>query len=188
MRTAEAALLILDHLAKTAARHIVLVVGKIERPTQSEIEATYLGFCSACGMEPQIVRVDDERGEDAAYSATIELVKRSRVDAIFAPFDAYAVAAVKALNALKARIPEDIRVATRNDGNRARDSDPPITAIDLHLDVVAQQAIDLLLSQLQTGLSERQLPAPPPTIVVRQSTQKGRSKGLAVKKSLKVSP
>ncbi len=176
MRTAEAALLILDHLAKSGARHIVLMVGDIERPTQSEIETTYRSFCAARGLQPQVVRVDDERGEDAAFSATVDIVKRGRVDAIFAPFDAYAVAAVKALNTLAIRIPDDIRVATRNDGNRARDSDPPITAIDLHLDVVAQQAIDLLLLQLQGKTPAQKSLAPAPSIVIRRSTKKPRGR------------
>ncbi len=170
-RTTEAAVLMLDHLVKTSARHIVLLVGRAERPTQSKIEAAYTSFCAQRRLKAQVVRVDDDRGEDAAYSATVELVKQGHVDAIFAPFDAYAVAAVRALNDLKVRIPQEIRVATRNDGNRARDSHPPITAVDLHLDVVAQLAIDLLLRQLRDGISVRRLMAPPPTLVERQSTR-----------------
>ena len=187
MQTDDAAELVLEHLADMSARKIVLMVGTIERPTQSAIEAIYRSFCAQRGMKANVVRVDDDGGEDAAYAATLQLVKERQVDAIFAPFDAYAVAVVRALNALDVRIPEDIRVATRNDGNRARDASPPITAVDLHLDEVTQLAMNLLLEQLRSGVSVQSMKAPPPTLVPRQSSAKSRARKLRAKATVTVS-
>ena len=46
------------------------------------------------------------------------------------------------------RVPEDIRVATRYDGPRARASEPPLTAVNLQLESVALRGVDLLLAIL----------------------------------------
>ena len=44
------------------------------------------------------------------------------------------------------RVPQDVMLATRYDGLRARTCEPPLTAVNLHLEEVARQAIELLLA------------------------------------------
>ena len=47
------------------------------------------------------------------------------------------------------RVPEDIRVAAGSDGDRAYDSDPPVTALDLHPEQVATAAMELLVARIE---------------------------------------
>ncbi|MEJ8810741.1 substrate-binding domain-containing protein [Variovorax ureilyticus] len=61
-------------------------------------------------------------------------------------------------------------IATRYDGIRARTCEPPLTAINLHLDEVAHLAIDRLFDHLPGTTSRRRVAGPAPELVVRGST------------------
>lgn len=63
-------------------------------------------------------------------------------------------------------------VATRYDGLRARNSRPPLTSLNLHLDTVAAQAIDLLLEHLRGETTCRGVDGPAAELIVRESTQR----------------
>jgi len=69
-------------------------------------------------------------------------------------------------------VPEDIRVATRYDGPRARASEPPLTAINLQLESVALRGVDLLLGILsgKADLQEATREMPALQLVMRQSS------------------
>ena len=70
------------------------------------------------------------------------------------------------------RIPEDLMLATRYDGLRARSCEPPLTALDLHLETVAQQAVDMLFEHLRGDLTRRTASSPLPSLALRRSTQR----------------
>ncbi len=62
-----------------------------------------------------------------------------------------------------------MRVVTRYDGIRARESLPPLTAVNMHLDEVARQAITLLFDLL-AGKKVNHSDGIMPELVVRAST------------------
>ncbi|MCY1533321.1 Periplasmic binding protein-like domain protein [compost metagenome] len=88
--------------------------------------------------------------------------------------DAFASGAVTAVRESGRRIPEDVMVATRYDGLRARTCVPPLTAVDLHLDEVAQQAIALLFDHLRGDTSRRRVDGPAAQLVPRLSSARQR--------------
>ena len=63
-------------------------------------------------------------------------------------------------------------LATRYDGLRARSCEPPLTALDLHLEDIAQQAVDLLFEHLRGDTTRRMATGPLPALALRRSTQR----------------
>ncbi len=92
------------------------------------------------------------------------------LDALCAPVDAFAVGAMGHLHALGKRIPQDVQVVTRYDGIRARTAQPPLTAVNLHLERVAALAVELLFAHLSGDRSQHAVAGPAPELVVRASS------------------
>ncbi len=61
-------------------------------------------------------------------------------------------------------------VVTRYDGIRARSHQPPITAVNLHLERVASQAVELLFEHISGRHERASVAAPLPELVPRESS------------------
>lgn len=154
-RTNKATALVLEHFYKQGAKQIALMIATTERSSYQDALTTYQQCCETWNMTPKVVRAEECDGEAAGYLSTLELMKKSpQVDAIYASVDAFAVGARKALDELGLRIPEDVMLATRYDGFRARQCNPPLTAVNLQLDQIARHAVSLLLRQLNIAPSD----------------------------------
>ncbi len=172
LRSRETAELVFYHLIESGAQRIALMIGKSRRTSYIETQVIYIERMKQLGALPAIVEIAEEGGEQAGYEATRELLaKEKNIDAIFSFVDAFATGTCRAIRDAGLGVPEDIRVATRYDGPRARDNDPPITAVDLGLSDVAESAVKLLIDSIdgrQPG--KKSLLAPPPRLVVRGSS------------------
>jgi DNA-binding LacI/PurR family transcriptional regulator len=164
---------LLHHLRAQGARRIALLTGQQRRSAYTDAASAYSAFAGAHRMQPIVSLADENQGEEAGRLATMELIERyPDIDAICAPVDAFAVGAVRALQALGRSVPGDLMIATRYDGLRARDCSPPLTSLNLHLDIVAAQAIELLFDHLRGQTERRVINGPPAELVIRQSTQR----------------
>lgn len=124
-------------------------------------------------MPAVIARADEAGGEAAGREACRTLLEQHpALDAICAPVDAFAVGVVKQIQAQGLRVPEDIKVVTRYDGLRAQSCQPPLTAVNLHLDEVSALAIDLLFEHINGRVKRRVVAGPAPSLVVRASSVK----------------
>ena len=85
--------------------------------------------------------------------------------------------AVRAIRDSGRTVPDGIMVVTRYDGLRARTCEPPLTAVDLHLDKAASDAVDLLLGRLRGYRASPSVAVSPnPRVIVRASSARvGRS-------------
>jgi DNA-binding LacI/PurR family transcriptional regulator len=170
LRSTATAEILLAHLRETSVR-IALITGTPRRNSYVETERAYLADAAAHRMEPVLLRVDETGGEEAARDATLQLLhEHPETDAILALVDTFASGALRALADSDIAVPGRIRVATRYDGYRARESQPALTAIDLHLEEVSHIAIELLLEQLGGASGARTARAPMPTLIRRRST------------------
>jgi DNA-binding LacI/PurR family transcriptional regulator len=62
-------------------------------------------------------------------------------------------------------------VVTRYDGLRARTCEPPLTAVDLHLDRAASDAVELLLGRLRGDTATPSVAVSPrPRVIPRASS------------------
>ncbi|MDI5422670.1 substrate-binding domain-containing protein, partial [Salmonella enterica subsp. enterica serovar Kentucky] len=104
------------------------------------------------------------------YQAAQQLLQaHPNVDGVLVLIDTFASGAVRAFQEQAVAIPERMRVVTRYDGIRARESLPPLTAVNMHLDEVARQAITLLFDLL-AGKKVSHSDGIMPELVVRAST------------------
>ncbi|HYP84628.1 LacI family DNA-binding transcriptional regulator [Variovorax sp.] len=163
--------LLLEHLQAQGARRVAMILGAQARNSYVESRAAYERFAAAQGQAPLLVQADEALGEAAGQAAAAALLAaHPDIDALCVPVDAFAVGAVRALHAAGRRIPQDVMVVTRYDGIRARTCEPPLTAVDLHLDEVARQAIDLLFAHLRGEDAPREVAGPIAQLVVRASS------------------
>lgn len=166
LRSRETAAMLLDHLARQGCRRIAALIGSAPRTSQIEAGEACRAFAATLGP---LLSLDEDGGEEMARRETLRLLHDDpAIDGIFAAVDAFASGAVGAAQELGWAIPGRLRIATRYDGLRAKLSQPPLTAVDLHLPAIAEEAVHLLLDRIEgTG---RMVAAALPDLVVRQST------------------
>jgi len=176
IRSFETTQLLLTHLHAQGAKKIALMIGSAPRNSYIEARSAYQQFTQTHGQTPLLVSVDETRGEAGGYEATRSLLARHpAIDALCVLVDAFASGALAALAEIGRRVPQDILIATRYDGLRARTSTPPLTAINMHLDQLAQHAIALLFEHLSGGPDNsvpktRKIIGPAPQLVQRVSS------------------
>jgi DNA-binding LacI/PurR family transcriptional regulator len=171
IRSHDAAMLMLEHLRAQSARRIALMIGSQARTSYSETERAYRDFAATQGMMPLICRLDEDGGEQAARAAALSLLRdHPDIDAFCAPVDAFAVGIVAAARDLGRRIPDDLLLVTRYDGRLARESSPPLTALDLHLDETGTLATELLLEHIQGNRSRGSACGVLPILLPRRSS------------------
>lgn len=169
--------LLLDHMREQGSHDIALLTGSGARNSYLETTAAYRDDAARTGMAPRILMLDESGGEDLAHDAVIAVMREHPcIDGLLVPVDAFASGAINALAMLGIRVPQDVRVATRYDGFRAKLADPPLTAVDLHLSQLAELAVDLLLNHIDGRA--RSTATPLPQIIARASTVGDRG-GLA---------
>lgn len=178
----QTATLLIDHLIAQGAQAPALIVGTSDRGAQVAARDVYLSAAAAHGFTPIIAEADEADGEDGGARAAAEvLADHPRIDALLVPIDTFAAGAVRAAAEAGRRVGSDLLIATRYDGLRARTSTPPLTAVHLGLDAVAQRAVESLLAVLDAGPEEASEPAtaepPAPTLIPRASTAGGMSVG-----------
>ena len=174
LRSQQTTLQLLEHLRARGARRIALLTGAQPRSPYLDALAAYEAYATQRRMRKAVVLADEAAGEEAGRTATLELLAaHPDLDAICVPVDAFAVGAARALQELGRRVPQDVMLATRYDGNRARQCEPPLTALDLHLETVATQAIELLMARMRGDGGGRVVEAPEASLVERASTRAG---------------
>lgn len=163
--------LLLEHLRERGAGNIALMAGA--QPRESAVAACreYEAFARSSGMAHRVVLVDEAEGEEGARRQMAELLERApQVDGVCAMVDTFATGVVRAVRESGRAVPGDVRVATRYDGIRARTSEPPLTAVDLHLDETAAAAVGLLLRVLSGEDTPSSADVPLPILVPRASS------------------
>ncbi|GLX21674.1 LacI family DNA-binding transcriptional regulator [Streptomyces lavendulae] len=162
--------LLLEHLREQGARRPALLIGAGGRHSSVDARAAYERAAAAAGRPPLVATAPEEGGEQAGYEACAALLaEHPETDAVCALVDVFAVGAVRAIRDSGRRVPEDVLVATRYDGPRARTCEPPLTAVDLQLDRAATDAVELLLARLRGAEAAVAVP-PEPRLVARASS------------------
>jgi DNA-binding LacI/PurR family transcriptional regulator len=171
MHAAYTSRLLLTHLHEVGARTVALVCGAQRRESSLAASREYEAFTRRLGMAHHLVLVDEGEGEAGAHRRTRELLDRApEVDAVCAMVDTFATGVVRAVRESGRAVPGDVRVATRYDGIRAKTSEPPLTAVDLHLEETATAAVTLLLRLMSSGDAPPSADVSLPILVPRASS------------------
>ena len=168
---ADTARLLLQHLVDCGSRAPGLVLGSSGRESQRVFHDLYARLAKRHRFRPAVVQIPEDEGEEAAFEATRRLLaERPDLDALCVPIDTLASGAVRAAAACGRSVGRDLLLITRYDGLRARLSNPPLTAVNLHLDEISQLAVSRLLEILSDAPQKPPAPTAMPTLVVRAST------------------
>ncbi|MEU6945269.1 substrate-binding domain-containing protein [Streptomyces sp. NPDC046316] len=166
--------LLLAHLREQGARQPALIVGSGSRHSSVDARAAFARVAEEEGWAPIVATAPESGGEQAGYDRCAALLaEHPGIDAVCALVDAFAVGAVRAVRDSGRSIPDDVMVVTRYDGLRARTCEPPLTAVDLHLDRAAAGAVELLLARLHGGSAEvgpEVTTVPEPRVIARASS------------------
>ncbi|WP_346910235.1 LacI family DNA-binding transcriptional regulator [uncultured Roseibium sp.] len=159
------------HFLEQGARAPALFVGMTDRSAFHETETAYRRLAQSAGFEPVVLYLDERAGEQAGYEAGRRLVEHHpEVDALFVLIDTFATGAVRAFAEMGIDVPGSMRIATRYDGLRARESTPKLTAFNLHLDEIARLALERLLQEMDGKSGPQQMTGLEPELVVRESS------------------
>lgn len=163
--------LLIGHLLQQPTRCMPLLIGASARASHAEAEAVYRARMAATGLPSHVIRIPEAAGEEGARQAMHALIRElPDLDAVFASVDAFATGVMRALREAGRAVPQQVRVATRYDGLRAREERPALTATNLHLDAVAGLAIDRLMDLLAGRPAPLRVEGPLPVLVPRGSS------------------
>jgi DNA-binding LacI/PurR family transcriptional regulator len=95
---------------------------------------------------------------------------RQPPEAVFCFNDLMAVGALRAIHEAGLRVPEDIAVAGFDDIAETRFTNPPLTTIAPDLDVLADEALQLLLARIGGDVGGARDLQVPWRLIVREST------------------
>jgi DNA-binding LacI/PurR family transcriptional regulator len=140
---------LLTHLAERGAQRIALVLPQADWGWASETLRAYETWTNEHEFPSLVVPVALTPGEDNAFAAVRRLLARRRPpDALFVVAARFIRGAMRAAEAAGRHVPDDLLVAAGVDSLPAREGTPPITALDLHPELQAMAAVDMLLAQV----------------------------------------
>lgn len=144
--------LVLEHLRAQGARRIALLTTAWTRAWSIDIDEAYSAWCKETGFPDLRVRVPVQFDHRAGYQAACRLFDGPEPpDAIYATAEGYTNGVVTACRERGLRVPQDVLVVGGIDGREARESEPAVTAIDLHPDRQAEAAVELLIDRIDGG-------------------------------------
>jgi DNA-binding LacI/PurR family transcriptional regulator len=159
-----------DHLVARGRRRLATVCGPQDMPAGQDRLTGFRAALAAHGLpEPPTVEGDFTRASGAAATRTL-IAAHPDVDGLFVANDLMADGAVRALQELGRRVPEDISVVGFDDSTAAIESRPQLTTIHQPVEEMAGEMARLLLARLrEPGRTPRSVIFNP-TLVVREST------------------
>ncbi len=164
----------IQHLIDQGARHIAVLLTVEEHSVISNVRSFVNEFRATSLVRFTVADAPSAEGVDGGHRLASELIDADEtIDAFYAPIDAFAVGAMRAVQKSGRHVPRDVLVSTNFDGPRAASSRPPMTALDLDLSAMAHAAAELLIKCLAEPQEERRTSiVPAPLLRARRSTQR----------------
>jgi DNA-binding LacI/PurR family transcriptional regulator len=148
-----------------AAGHTVVhhLAGPADSYAAAERERGWREALAEAGVEaPEIVR-----GDWSAASGHMQAPRLTGVTALFAANDQMALGALRALAGAGRRVPEDVAVIGFDDIADAAQFQPPLTTVRQDFDALGEQAVQVLVADIEGGRPAAALLAP--ALIVRAS-------------------
>ncbi len=163
---------LLDHLSDGGAERIALFTPEARGAWSTEERDVYRAWSARHGRVPVTRPVSMRTAfETARHAVRGVLRSASPPDAIVLGAERFVPGAMRAIADADLAVPGDLLVAAAVDGNHARSSTPPLTAVDLQPEQQAAAAAELLWSRLD-GDAPRGQWVVPGVLRVRQSSRR----------------
>jgi DNA-binding LacI/PurR family transcriptional regulator len=101
-----------------------------------------------------------------------QLCYRTRPDCIYAPDELGAIGALHAARAAALEVPRELGIICGLDGPLLQDTSPPISAIDIHPELVGRHSVERLFRMTSSDVAVREGPLVPFTLRARASTSR----------------
>jgi len=148
-RPAENATIMLEHLAAQGARRVALLAPRADWGWATESLRSYEEWVERHRAPRIVVRVAMHPAAEEAYRATSRLLRRrTPPDAIFVLAGRFVRGALAAAADLRRSVPSELMLATGVDGGYAREAHPGVTALELHPEQQAAEAVEMLLRRV----------------------------------------
>jgi DNA-binding LacI/PurR family transcriptional regulator len=132
------------YLHRLGHRKIAFVAGRPKLKSNIARLQAYEDSMATLGLEPGPILSGDLRFE-GGLAAGLEIAQMSpRPTAVMAVNDITAVGVMKALTSAGVRVPEDVSITGFDRTRLAEYSNPSITTVDIHRDLLGQMAADVL--------------------------------------------
>jgi DNA-binding LacI/PurR family transcriptional regulator len=162
--------LLLDHLASRGAERIAILTPRSEWAWATETLQAYEAWTREHGFPRLVTPVAMQPGEQSAFQAVKRLLSaRTPPDAVFAVAERFIRGVLRAAQASGKRVPGELLIAAGVDGAFAWEGDPPVTALELHPERMAEAAVTMLLARLDGDPAQPSAHVPA-TLQVRAST------------------
>ena len=166
----------LDHLVESGATRVALLAAQMVSSYEADTLEAYTQWCTRHGVKPCVAQVQAGLSERAAYAETVKLLQGpTPPDAIYATLDRLALGALLGAEAQGLRVPDDVRIGACSESDESRRSRPALTALRLNPELLAAEAIDLLIDLIEGRPTSRQRVVPS-VLIPRRSTVAGRQR------------
>jgi DNA-binding LacI/PurR family transcriptional regulator len=162
----------IQHLAEQGATRVALLTPPpLPSYTLDAIEA-FESTCAELGLESIVETVTDSISESGAYAAASRLLESAKPpDAIYGALDRLALGALLAAEARGIHVPTQLRVAGCTDSHAARSSRPALTALSLNPEWIGTEAVELLVTLVESGQADEPHRIVPFVVIPRASTR-----------------
>jgi len=135
---------LVEHLYRQGHRRIAFIAGRPRLKSNVARLRAYEKCMRALGLQPGPVLAGDLRFEGGLAAGLAIAALNPRPTAVMAVNDLTAVGAIKGLMKSGCRVPQDISVTGFDKTRLAEYSNPSITTVDIHRDMLGQIAADAL--------------------------------------------
>jgi DNA-binding LacI/PurR family transcriptional regulator len=161
--------LAVECLVRRGCRRIATISGPQDMPAGQARLAGFRAALSAQGLR-EAAAIEGDFTRDSGETVARELLERHPdVDGIFVANDLMAEGAVRVLQELGRRVPDDVAVVGFDDSSAALASRPQLTTIHQPVEEMAAEMARLLLAQLRDPRRIARSVIFHPTLVVRQT-------------------
>jgi DNA-binding LacI/PurR family transcriptional regulator len=161
----------IEHLVEEGATRIALLTPPPLPSYTIDALKAFESTCAELGVEWIVETVTDSISESGAYAAASRLLESAKPpDAIYGALDRLALGALLAAEARSIRVPTELRVAGCTDSHAARSSRPALTALSLNPEWIGTEAVDLLVTLVESGEAAEPNRIVPFAVIPREST------------------
>ncbi|MBP3389335.1 MAG: LacI family DNA-binding transcriptional regulator [Clostridia bacterium] len=161
----------IDYLIQSGRKRIGFILPVATEQNAHSRKTGYQDALAFHGIpfDPELLVFCSPNTEDVRR-ATLELLNRPGLDAIFCLYDYIAITVMHVLTAQKKRIPQDIAIVGYDNIHLSAHLPIPLSTIDTHGQRVGRMATEILLDTIENPESEARQIVLKPELVVREST------------------
>jgi DNA-binding LacI/PurR family transcriptional regulator len=166
-----------DHMVSRGARRIGMLTVDIDWSWFTDGIEAYQGWCAEQGQEPILVLARRDKQEASMREAVGRLLDRpDSPDGVFVPPQWLASGLLTVAGERNIAVPGDMIISVGVESGLARGSQPALTAVDLNAPLMAQEAVSLLMEQIQALPDAIRFRVVPTSLLPRESTAFIRTK------------